>query len=149
MFYNEQFYFLLGATVEYYGLHYCYVCSLGRFITTAGTRPGRFFLWECDEALLQAVFQEICECSHWEQVLQEGSPAADAALVLSPHHCWGCPYSNVFRLRPQKGFVDSLPGDLSTLEGLRLTMLTGEVGRGGAEDTCVVMLWVGITMCLL
>lgn len=51
VFYNGPFYFLLGATVEYYGLHYCYVCSLGRFTATAGTRPGCFFLWECDEAL--------------------------------------------------------------------------------------------------
>lgn len=79
----------------------------------AGTRPGRLFLRECNEAVTQAVFQELCECNHWEQVLQEGSQALDAALVPSPHRCWGCPYSNVFRPHPQMGFVASLPGDLS------------------------------------
>lgn len=84
VFYNEPIYFFFGATMEYEGLHYCYVHSLGRFTAMAGTHPEQFFLQECNEAVACAVSQDLCEPSPWEWVLQEGCQAADVAMMPSP-----------------------------------------------------------------
>ena len=117
----------------------CTVWGGSLLIATAGTCPGRFFLRECDEAVVQAVFQELCEHNHWERVLQEGSQAADAALVPSPHHCWGCPYSNVFKTPSSKGFCsfpswrpEHLGGSLSRYVNRRDVRW-----RGMEQRTCV------------
>lgn len=123
VFYNEPFF--VGFLVLRWSSRVCIpaTCTVwgGSFLRLAGIQ-----MFLPLRNVVQAVSQELCACSHWEWVLQERSQAGGMAQVPSPHHqC--CPCSSVFRPRPQKSCVASLPGGLGTSEGLRLTVLTGEM----------------------
>lgn len=102
-------------------MHSCYVHSLRRLLPRAGTTPDV----PSPRNVVQAVSLELCAHNHWEWVLQGISSWGMALLPSAHHQC--CPCSSAFRIHPQRGCV---PGGLSTSEGLRLTVLPGEIKCG-------------------
>lgn len=149
VFYNEPFF--VGFLVLRWSSRVCIpaTCTVwgGSFLWLAGVR-----MFLPLQNVVQAVSQELYARSHWERVLQEGSQAGGMAQVPSPHHqC--CPCANVFRPRPQKCCVASLPGGLSTSEGSQTHCLNrrNEMrGRGMEQrDPCGAQLWAGIMVSLL